>query len=83
MQQRSYYLNLNQQIVISNLILIILIIINMYVLSLVPLQKKKYEILNIYFISHFISADPFIEQGFEAAPEETQLVIVEVGDRPL
>ncbi|XP_072744380.1 thioredoxin domain-containing protein 17 [Anoplolepis gracilipes] len=28
-----------------------------------------------------VEADPFIEQGFEVAPEETQLVIVEVGDR--
>lgn len=31
----------------------------------------------------FISAEPFIEKGFEAASEETLLVIVEVGDRPL
>ncbi|CAL1684858.1 unnamed protein product [Lasius platythorax] len=28
-----------------------------------------------------VEADPFIERGFETAPEETQLVIVEVGDR--
>lgn len=32
---------------------------------------------------YFISADPFIEHGFETAPEGTQLVIVEVGDRSL
>ncbi|XP_029164433.1 thioredoxin domain-containing protein 17-like isoform X2 [Nylanderia fulva] len=30
-----------------------------------------------------VEAYPFIEQGFNAASEETQLVIVEVGDRAL
>lgn len=29
-----------------------------------------------------VEAEPFIEKGFEAAPENTLLVIVEVGDRP-
>ncbi|XP_071574047.1 thioredoxin domain-containing protein 17 isoform X1 [Temnothorax nylanderi] len=29
-----------------------------------------------------VEAEPFIEKGFEAAPEGTLLVTVEVGDRP-
>ncbi|XP_014467510.1 PREDICTED: thioredoxin domain-containing protein 17-like [Dinoponera quadriceps] len=29
-----------------------------------------------------VHAEPFIEKGFETALEKTQLVIVEVGDRP-
>ncbi|XP_011634601.1 thioredoxin domain-containing protein 17-like [Pogonomyrmex barbatus] len=29
-----------------------------------------------------VEAEPFIEKGFEAASEKTQLIIVEVGDRP-
>lgn len=35
------------------------------------------------FYSALILAEPLIEQGFEAAPDKTQLVIVEVGDRQL
>lgn len=47
-------------------------------------ENKYIFYLVLYLITlYHITAEPFIEKGFEGASEEIQLITVEVGDRPL